>query len=140
MPETIEVCPECGDHRIRERSTKTPPYRCHMCSTAFDTPAERETHIRGETSPDKMFGEGAYAELKAALRRTLAAGNRYARARVIENYSNELSSQQIGQLLTDWGVDDGLVSIYNTNSANTLYLIEIDGGIGGDGREVVVDD
>jgi len=140
MPETIEVCPECGDHRIAERVTKTPAYRCDICQHRFAEPAERERHVSGEVHPDAMFGEGAYAELKAALRRTLAAGNRYARARLIEEYAEELSSQQIGQLLTDWGVDDGLVSIYLKNSAKTLYLIEIDGGIGGDGREVVVDD
>jgi len=137
--ETIEVCPECGDHRIRERVTKTPAYRCQMCSHAFEDPHEREKHVRGETHPDVMFGEGAYDELKAALRRTLNAGSRYARARVIENYTDELSSQQIGQLLTDWGVDDGLVSIYDKNSRKTLYLIEIDGGSGGDSG-VVADD
>lgn len=136
--ETIDVCPGCGDHRIRARVKKEPTYRCSMCQRRFGEPVERERHVRGETHPDKMYGEGAYDELKAALRRTLDAGSRYARARVIENYTDELSSQQIGQLLSDWGVDDGLVSIYDKNSRKTLYLIEIDGGI--QSNEVVADD
>jgi hypothetical protein len=127
--ETVKVCPECSDHRIRERVNKEPTYRCSMCTERFETPTEREKHIRGVTHPDVMYGAGAYDELKAALRRTLDAGSRYARARVIERYTDRLSSEQIGQLLTDWGADDGLVSIYNKNSRRTLYLIEIDGGI-----------
>jgi len=139
-PETIEVCPECGDHRIAERQTKTPAYRCDMCQARFAKPDTRERHVAGECHPDEMYGEGAYAELKAALRRTLDAGSRYARSRLIAEYTDELSSQQIGQLLTEWGVDDGMVSVYLKNSAKTLYLIEIDGGIGGGSGEVVADD
>ena len=77
--ETVCVCPECGDHRVTKRKTKTPDYRCDMCQFRFNDPDVRERHVAGETHPDKMYGEGSYAELKAALRRTLEAGSRYAR-------------------------------------------------------------
>jgi len=130
--EMINACPECDGYDIHERVTKSPTYRCKMCSAEFAEPQQRAKHRRGKVHPDEMYGDGAYKELKLALWRTLDAGSRYARARVIEKYTDELSSQQIGQLLTDWGVDDGLVSIYLENSAKTLYLIEIDGGIDDD--------
>lgn len=127
--ETVTACPECDKAHIRERSTKTPTYLCRACGSEFNIPRERDRRVRGETDPDTMFGAGAYAELKLSLWRTLDAGTRYPRARLIAEYTDKLDSYQISTMLKQWGVDDGLVSIWSNKSNYIRFCIEIDGGV-----------
>lgn len=137
--EYVDCCPDCETHRIRERKTKTPTYRCSLCGFEFDEPATRRARYHKQVEPDETYPDGTYDELKTALRRTVEAGSRHARSGLIANYTDELCSQEIGSLLAEWGVDDGLVSIRHQNTSYTLWRIEIDTQNTGH-QEAVADD
>jgi hypothetical protein len=76
-----------------------------------------------------MFGQGSWKELKLALWRTLDAGSRYATARIVSRYSDELDPTQIGAILSEWGVNDGLVEKWSESGNEIRYCITIDGGV-----------
>jgi len=127
--EIVDACPECDAAHIQPRATKTPMWLCRDCRAEFDEPATRKPRQYGETHPDVMYGQGTYKELKLALWRTLDAGSRYADAKTVAKYTDELTAKEIGPLLNNWGVDDGLVSVWSDHSNGTRFCIEIDGGI-----------
>jgi len=137
--EYVECCPECDGHRFRERKTKSPTYRCCICSHPFEEPATRRAKYHDQVDPEATWPDGSYEELQDALRRTVAAGSQYARSSLIADYTEELSASEVGTLLAQWGVDDGLVSVFKENSSGTLWRIEI-ADTQASGRAVVADD
>jgi len=137
--EYVECCPECDGHRFRERKTKSPTYRCCICSHPFEEPATRRAKYHDQVEPEATWPDGSYKELQDALRRTVAAGSQYARSSLIADYTDELSASEVGTLLAQWGVDDGLVSVFKENSSGTLWRIETD-DTQESGRGVVADD
>lgn len=137
--EYVECCPECDGHRFRERKTKSPTYRCCICSHPFEEPATRRAKYHDQVEPDATWPDGYYEELQDALRRTVAAGSQYARSSLIADYTDDLSASEVGTLLAQWGVDDGLVSVFKENSSGTLWRIETD-DTQASGRGVVADD
>jgi hypothetical protein len=137
--ETIECCPACETHRYRRRKTKSPTYRCSVCKHEFDEPATRRARYHDQVEPEATWPNDSYEELRNALRRTVAAGSQYARSSLIADYTDELSASEVGTLLAEWGVDDGLVSKRHQNTSGTLWHIEI-GDTQASGRAVVADD
>jgi len=127
--ETVTACPECDKPHIRARKTMSPTWLCRDCRAEFEEPRERPPRERGKTPADEMFGQGTWKELKLALWRSLDAGSRYATARIVSRYSDELDSTQIGAILSEWGVNDGLVDVWSESGNEIRYCITIDGGI-----------
>jgi len=137
--EMIECCPACETYRYRRRKTMSPTYRCSVCKHEFDEPATRRARYHDQVDPETTWPDGSYEELQDALRRTVAAGSQYARSSLIADYADDLSASEVGTLLAQWGVDDGLVSVFKENSSGTLWRIETD-DTQESGRGVVADD
>jgi len=102
MPEyrLIDVCPECDEPKIVERTTKEPTYRCRMCTARFAEPRTRKSKLySGRTADDDTPVDETVSKVLEALVAIQDAGQSFVRARHVAPHVNEMRAQDIGTLL-----------------------------------------
>ena len=123
---TVEACPNCDSPKITERETKTPAFRCNVCRERFAEPTERPNknyiYATAADAPDPA----RYQQLLTALQRTRDAGSSHARAKLIAQYSDVLSTAQVAEYCTRWAEPRGDVERYREASLGIIWRITID--------------
>jgi hypothetical protein len=123
----VDVCPACDSPKITARKTKTPEYRCNVCTERFAEPDQRvsKNHAH-KTATDGGRDDGRYAQLVAALKATREAGSTFARSKLIADYSDALSTQEVATLCARRAEPRGDVARYREASLGIVWRITVD--------------